>query len=117
MGGVDVQIDDAAARGVTACHCRRSAEAGGSASGCVVAREAEFARNSLRRNGQFCHNGELESSHRPFICDVDPCSTSSVLQSLSRPIGLLFLHAVLGPFGFLDCQITLLIPSGASGWF
>ena len=26
-GGVDVQIDGAAARGVTACHCRRSAEA------------------------------------------------------------------------------------------
>ena len=39
--GVDVQIDDAAARGVTACHCRRSAEAGGSASGCVVAQEEE----------------------------------------------------------------------------
>jgi len=88
-GGVDVQIDDAAARGVTmtACHCRRSAEAGGSASGCVVAQEAdsaEFPWNSLRGNEQFCHDGELESSHRPFICDRDPCSASSVPQS--RPI-------------------------------
>jgi hypothetical protein len=51
-GGVDVQIDDAAARGVTGCHCRRGAEAAGSASGCVVAKEEEQSTIRMTKCGE-----------------------------------------------------------------